>query len=80
MIPPSFSCVSNFTTNTLTCTSKGAIAAHGTIYIGLGVFVTAKPGTTLTNTVNLTPVGTPASNYTASVVSAVVWQSRGGPQ
>jgi hypothetical protein len=41
------------------------------VYIGVGVLVTARAGTTVTNTVNLTPVGTPASNYTASVSSKV---------
>jgi hypothetical protein len=72
VIPPGFSCVSSSMTNTLTCTSRGSIPAHGTVYIGVGVFVTARPGTTVTNTANLTPVGTPASNYTASVTSRVI--------
>jgi hypothetical protein len=40
----------------------------GVVYIGVGVFVTAQPGTT----VNLTPVGVPASNYSSSVTSRVV--------
>ena len=72
VVPPGFKCVSSITTNTLTCTSTRAIAAHGVVYIGVGVFVTARSGTSVTNTVNLTPVGTPASNYTASVTSKVV--------
>ena len=71
VIPPGFSCVSSSKTNTLTCTSRGAIPAHGVVYIGVGVFVTARAGTTVTNTAKLTPVGTPASNYTASFTSKV---------
>ena len=55
----------------MTCTSTKAIAAHGVDHLFLVVRVSARPGTSIANTVNLAPVGTPASNYTSSVTTKV---------
>ena len=68
-LPPGWHC--SATGGTVTCTSTKAIAAHGVDYLFLVVRVSARPGTSITNTVNLTPVGTPASNYTSSVTTKV---------
>ena len=68
-LPPGWHC--SATGGTVTCTSTKAIAAHGVDYLFLVVRVSAWPGTSITDTVNLTPVGTPASNYTSSVTSRV---------
>ena len=68
-LPPGWHC--SATGGTVTCTSTKAIAAYGVDYLFLVVRVRAWPGTTITNTVNLTPVGTPASNYTSSVTTRV---------
>ncbi len=66
---PGWQCAA--TGGTVTCTSTKAIAAGGVDYLFLVVRVSARPGTSVTDTVNLTPVGTPASNYTASVTTKV---------
>ncbi len=55
----------------MTCTNTSAIPAHASDYMLLAVRVSARSGTMITDTVNLTPVGTPASNYTATVKSTV---------
>ena len=68
-LPPGWHC--SATDGTVTCTSTKAIAADGVDYLFVVVGVRAWPGTTITNTVNLTPVGTPASNYTSSVTTRV---------
>ena len=68
-LPPGWHC--SATGGTVTCTSTNAIAADGVDYLFLVVHVSARPGTTITDTVNLTPVGTPASNYTSSVTTKV---------
>ncbi len=72
VVPSGFKCVSTSSANTLTCTSTKAIDAHGVVYIAIGVSVTARAGSAVTNTVTLSPVGTPSSNYTASVTSEVI--------
>ena len=68
-LPPGWHC--SATAGTVACTSTKAIAAHGFDYLTLRVRVSARPGTSITNTVNLTPAGTPASNYTSSVTTKV---------
>ena len=68
-LPPGWRC--SATSGTVTCTSTKAIGAHGVDHLFLVVRVSARPGTSVTNTVNLAPVGTPASNYTSSVTSKV---------
>jgi hypothetical protein len=67
--PPGWHCTS--VSGTVTCTSSAAIAPHGVDYLLLAVGVSARSGTSITNTVKLTPVGTPASNYTATVTTKV---------
>jgi hypothetical protein len=67
--PPGFRC--SATGSTITCTDTTAIAAHGVDDLLLVVGVSARAGTSITNTVTLAPVGTPASNYTASVKTTV---------
>ena len=68
-LAPGWNC--SATGGNVTCTSTKAIAADGVDYLLLVVRVRAWPGTSITNTVNLTPVGTPASNYTSSVTTRV---------
>ena len=67
--PPGFRC--SATGGKVTCTDTTAIAAHGVDDLLLVVGVSARSGTSITNTVTLAPVGTPASNYTASVKTTV---------
>jgi len=68
-LPPGWHC--SATGGTVTCTSTKAIGPYGVNYLFLVVRVSAWPGTSITDTVNLTPVGTPASNYTSSVTTRV---------
>ena len=68
-LAPGWQC--SATGGTVTCTSTKAIAAYGVDYLLLVVHVSARPGTSISDTVNLTPVGTPASNYTSSVTTKV---------
>ena len=68
-LPPGWHC--SATAGTVTCTSTKAIAAHGVDHLFVVVRVSARPGTSIFNTVNLAPVGTPASNYTSSVTTKV---------
>ena len=68
-LPPGWHC--SATSGTVTCTSSKAIAAHGVDRLFLVVRVSARPGTSMTDTVNLAPVGTPANNYTSSVTTRV---------
>ncbi len=68
-LPPGWHC--SATGGTVTCTSTKAIAPYGVDYLFLVVRVSTWPGRSITNTVNLTPVGTPASNYTSSVTTKV---------
>ncbi|HSZ37740.1 MAG TPA: hypothetical protein VK773_11675, partial [Acidimicrobiales bacterium] len=68
--PSAFHC--SATLGTVTCTDTSPIAAHANDYLVLVVGVSARSGTVITNTVNLTPVGTPAGNYTATATSTVV--------
>ena len=74
-LPPSWHC--SETGATVTCTSTKAIGGHGVDYLFLAVRVSARPGTSITNTVNLTPVGTPASNCTSSVTTSAAFFGRG---
>ena len=67
--PPGFRC--SATAGTMTCTDATAIPAHGTDDLLVVVGVSARAGTSITNTVTLAPVGTPASNYTATVKTTV---------
>ena len=68
-LPPGWHC--SATGGAVTCTSTKAIGPYGVDYLFLVVRVSAWPGTSITDTVNLTPVGTPASNYTSSVTTKV---------
>ena len=68
-LPPGWHC--SATGGIVTCTSTKGIAAHGVDHLFLVVRVSARPGTSISNTVNLAPVGTPASNYTSSVTTKV---------
>jgi hypothetical protein len=67
--PPGFRCSASG--STIVCTDTTAIAAHGVDDLLLVVGVSARPGTSITNTVTLAPVGTTPSNYTASVKTTV---------
>ena len=68
-IPQGWRCTS--TNGTVTCTSSAAIAAYGADYLFLAVNVSARAGTSLTNRVTLSPVGTPVGNYSATVTTKV---------
>jgi hypothetical protein len=68
-IPQGWHCTSS--SGTVTCTSSVPIPAHGADYLFLAVNVSARAGTNITNKVTLSPVGTPASNYSASVTTKV---------
>jgi uncharacterized ParB-like nuclease family protein len=68
-IPQGWHCASSG--GTVTCTSSVAIPAHGADYLFLAVNVSARAGTNLTNRVTLTPVGTPAGNYSATLTTKV---------
>ncbi len=67
--PPGFHC--SAAAGTVTCTDSTAIAAHATVDLLGVVGVSARAGTSITDTVTLAPVGTPASNYTATVKTTV---------
>jgi hypothetical protein len=68
-IPQGWHCTSSG--STVTCTSSVSIPAHGADYLFMAVNVSARAGTSITNKVTLTPVGTPASNYSATVTTNV---------
>ena len=68
-IPQGWRCTSSGGTGT--CTSSVAIPAHGADYLFLAVNVSARAGTSITNKVTLAPVGTPASNYAATITTKV---------
>jgi hypothetical protein len=68
-IPQGWHCTS--TSGTVACTSSVAIPGHGADYLFLAVNVTARAGTSITNKVTLAPVGTPASNYGATLTTKV---------
>jgi hypothetical protein len=68
-IPQGWHCTSSG--GTVTCTSSVSIPAHGSDYLFMAVNVSARAGTSITNKVTLSPVGTPASNYSATVTTEV---------
>ena len=68
-IPQGWHCTSS--SGTVTCTSSVSIPAHGADYLFMAVNVSARAGTSITNKVSLTPVGTPVSNYSATVTTNV---------
>jgi hypothetical protein len=67
--PQGWHCTSS--SGTVTCASSAAIPAHGADYLLLAVNVSARVGTSITNKVTLAPVGTPASNYSATLTTRV---------
>jgi len=67
--PSGFRC--SATAGKMTCIDTTAIAAHAADYVLLAVGVSARPGTSITNTAALAPLGTPASNYTDTLNTTV---------